>query len=135
MAPRGGQNAQKAKIEHRPNIKEGSMPQFAPFWREIWPTWRQIGFPVQAKSIKQLMQKSFKNQKKTERLNETCQNLVPGALNDTKTIRKPGGDIFANFGADKTLKKWRKKMAEVSVSLPQGDQSNPPEQINSLQGS
>ena len=31
-------------------------------------------------------------------------NVGPGALNDTKTIRKAGGDIFANFGAEKAGK-------------------------------
>ena len=33
--------------------------------------------------------------------NEIGQMLVPGALNDTKKIRKAGADIFANFGAEK----------------------------------
>ena len=43
----------------------------------------------------------LKNKKETELLNEIGQMLVPGALNDTKKIRKAGADIFANFGAEK----------------------------------
>ena len=42
-----------------------------------------------------------KNQKKTKKWNEIGQNLVSGALDDTKTIGKVGADIFANFGAEK----------------------------------
>ena len=38
---------------------------------------------------------------KTKQLNGIGQMLVPGALNDTKKIRKAGADIFANFGAEK----------------------------------
>ena len=55
---------------------------------------------------------------KTEQLNELCQTLVPGALNDTKKIRKAGADILANVGAEKPGNKLEKKMAEVSVSVP-----------------
>ena len=47
---------------------------------------------------------TFGNQqgKKTEHLDEISQQLVLGALNATKKIRKAGADIFANFGLDKT---------------------------------
>ena len=41
------------------------------------------------------------NGNKNENLHEIGQMLVPGALNDTKKIRKAGADIFANFGAEK----------------------------------
>ena len=44
---------------------------------------------------------SKKMKNKTEQLNEIGQMLVPGALNDTKKIRKASADIFANFGAEK----------------------------------
>ena len=37
---------------------------------------------------------------KTKQFDEIGQMLVPRALNDTKTIRKVGADIFANFGAE-----------------------------------
>ena len=36
-----------------------------------------------------------------EILNEIDQNLVPGALNDTKQIRKAGPNIFTNVGLEK----------------------------------
>ena len=39
--------------------------------------------------------------KKTNKFDEIGQMLVPGALDDTKTMRKAGGDIFANVGAEK----------------------------------
>ena len=42
-----------------------------------------------------------KIEKKIEHLDEIGKMLVPGALNDTKKIRKAGADIFANFGAEK----------------------------------
>ena len=32
---------------------------------------------------------------------EIGQFWIPGALNDTKKMRKAGADIFANFGAEK----------------------------------
>ena len=35
------------------------------------------------------------------KIDETSQILIPGALNDTKKIRKAGADIFANSGAEK----------------------------------
>ena len=35
-----------------------------------------------------------KKRKKTEMLDELGRTLVPGALNDTKQIRKAGADIF-----------------------------------------
>ena len=38
---------------------------------------------------------------KTVKFDEIGQTVVPGALNDTKKIRKAGADIFANFGAEK----------------------------------
>ena len=38
---------------------------------------------------------------KTKQIGEIGQMLVPGALNDTKTMRKAGGDIFGNVGAEK----------------------------------
>ena len=41
------------------------------------------------------------NKTKTRKWNEIGQLLVPGALNDNKTIRKAGGDIFASFGLEK----------------------------------
>ena len=44
---------------------------------------------------------TYRQQNKTEQLNEIGENLVPGALNDTKTIRKASADIFANSGAEK----------------------------------
>ena len=34
-----------------------------------------------------------------QKWDEIDQIVVPGALNDTKKIRKAGADIFANFGA------------------------------------
>ena len=37
---------------------------------------------------------------KTESLNEIGQNLVPGALNDIKKIRKASADCFANIGPE-----------------------------------
>ena len=43
----------------------------------------------------------MKELKETENLNEIGQMLVPGALTDTKKIRKAGADIFANLGAGK----------------------------------
>ena len=45
-----------------------------------------------------------KNQKKTKKWNEIGQNLVSGALDDTKTIGKVGADIFAKSGAEKPQK-------------------------------
>ena len=42
---------------------------------------------------------------KTKKWNEIGQNLVSGALDRTKQIRKPAADIFANFGPEKTRKK------------------------------
>ena len=41
-----------------------------------------------------------KTKKTNDKLDEIGQTLVPGALNDTKKIRKASADIFANFGAE-----------------------------------
>ena len=38
--------------------------------------------------------------KKLKNNDELGQNLVSGALDDTKTIGKVGADILANFGAE-----------------------------------
>ena len=38
---------------------------------------------------------------KTEKLDEIGKMLVPGALNDTKTIGKTAADIFAKSGPEK----------------------------------
>ena len=48
------------------------------------------------------------NKEETVTINEICQILVLGALNDTKPIRKPGGDIFAKSGPEKAKKKLEK---------------------------
>ena len=42
-----------------------------------------------------------KNEKESEHLNEICQILVSGALDDTKSIRKTAADIFAKSGLEK----------------------------------
>ena len=42
-----------------------------------------------------------KKQKETEKKNEIGQILVSGALDDTKTIGKVGGNIFAKSGPEK----------------------------------
>ena len=42
-----------------------------------------------------------KSQTKMKTIDQIGQMLVPGALNDTKKIRKAGADIFANSGAEK----------------------------------
>ena len=39
----------------------------------------------------------MKQPNKIETLSKIRQSLVPGALNDTKKIRKAGADIFAKF--------------------------------------
>ena len=41
------------------------------------------------------------NIKKKEQIDEVGQNLVSGALDDTKKIRKAGADIFVKSGLDK----------------------------------
>ena len=44
------------------------------------------------------------NAKTTKRFDEISQILIPGALNDTKKIRKASADIFANVGPEKPNK-------------------------------
>ena len=41
-----------------------------------------------------------KKQKNTRQFDDIGGFVVPGAVNDTKKIRKAGGDIFANVGAE-----------------------------------
>ena len=41
------------------------------------------------------------NKQKKGKLDELGRSVVPGALNDTETIRKVGADIFANVGLEK----------------------------------
>ena len=41
------------------------------------------------------------DEKKTEKIDEIGQMLVPGALNDTETVRKADADMFAKFGLGK----------------------------------
>ena len=45
---------------------------------------------------------------KLKTIDEIGKMLVSGALNDTKTIRKAGGDIFANVGLEKPGKNLNK---------------------------
>ena len=40
------------------------------------------------------------NKQKTERLDEIGQNVVAGALNEIKKIRKASAGIFSNIGAE-----------------------------------
>ena len=49
---------------------------------------------------------SKKQKKKSKQIDEICKMLVSGALDDTKTIGKAGGDIFANSGLEKH---WKNK--------------------------
>ena len=67
--------------------------------------------------MKQLDFGGSKNQKKTKKWNEIGQILVSGALDDTKTIGKVGGNIFAKSGPEKPPKN-RKKIKIFSGIFP-----------------
>ena len=53
---------------------------------------------------------------KTETWDDIGQILVPGALNDTKTIRKAGGDMFENIGLEQSRKNLEKSMCSPLFS-------------------
>ena len=53
---------------------------------------------------------------KTKMWDELAQNLVPGALDDTKTIEKVGADIFAKSGPDNSSKKREKTKTNPDCS-------------------
>ena len=58
--------------------------------------------------------------KNTEKWDEIGHMLVPGALNDTKKIRKASADIFAIFALEKPGKNKNNSWLNSTVGRPMG---------------
>ena len=58
-----------------------------------------------------------KPKKKTKKWNEIGQMLVSGALDDTKTMRKVGADIFAKSGPEKNPINRNESKFSLDLSL------------------
>ena len=60
----------------------------------------------------------MKKSKKTDKCLEIGRILVPGALNDTKKIRKAGANIFTNIGPAKIKKlKWTQPNTQKELKI------------------